>query len=97
MLVNRALPTNNVSPVVLAFIGLNIFYSLYSIPFDMKYLFAFADRAGFEFVANRCTFLQLKTNLSNGCLVTPTSLWTYFTVGLVNLCVSKPFSTLLVC
>ena len=60
MLVNRALPTNNVSPVVLAFTGLNIFYSLYSIPFDMKHLFAFADRAGFEFVTNRCTFLQLK-------------------------------------
>ena len=52
--------------MVLAFIGLNIFYSPYSIPFGMKYLFAFADRAGFEFVANRCTFLQLKINLSNG-------------------------------
>lgn len=51
-LVNRALPTNNISLVVLAFIGLHIFYNLYSIPFDMKYLFIFADRADFAFVAN---------------------------------------------
>lgn len=68
-LVNRALPTNNVSLVVLAFIGLNIFYNLYSISFDMKYLFVSADRAGLAFVANLqylYTFSQLKTNLSNG-------------------------------
>ena len=52
MLVNRALPTNNVSLVVLAFIGFNIFYNLYNIPFDVKYLFVFADRAGLAFVAN---------------------------------------------
>ena len=38
--------------MVLAFIGLNIFYSLYGIPFNMKYLFVFADRAGFAFVVN---------------------------------------------
>lgn len=38
--------------MVLAFIGLNIFYNLYNIPFDMKYLFVFADRTGLAFVAN---------------------------------------------
>ncbi|OCL11709.1 hypothetical protein AOQ84DRAFT_335487, partial [Glonium stellatum] len=52
MLVNRALPSNNVSLVVLAFVGLNIFYNLYKIPFDMEYLLVFADRAGLMFVAN---------------------------------------------
>jgi NAD(P)H-flavin reductase len=50
--VNKALPTNAVSLLVLAWIGLNIFYNLYRMPLSFMYLFVFADRCGIIFIAN---------------------------------------------
>ncbi|KAI0004776.1 hypothetical protein F4779DRAFT_599380 [Xylariaceae sp. FL0662B] len=50
--INRTMPSNDTSLFVLAFLGLNTFYHLYKFPFEARYLFAFADRAGLIFVAN---------------------------------------------
>lgn len=50
--INRTLPSNGTSLFVSAFLGLNIFYHLYQLPFELKYFFAFADRAGIIFVVN---------------------------------------------
>ncbi|KAI1413660.1 hypothetical protein F5Y13DRAFT_160821 [Hypoxylon sp. FL1857] len=51
-LINRTLPSNRTSLFVLAFLGLNVFYHLYQLPFELKYFFAFADRAGLIFIVN---------------------------------------------
>lgn len=51
-IVNKTLPTNAVSLLVLAWIGLNIFYSLYRMPLSFMYLFVFADRCGIIFITN---------------------------------------------
>ncbi|KAI1376858.1 ferric reductase like transmembrane component-domain-containing protein [Hypoxylon crocopeplum] len=51
-IINRTSPSNGTSLFVLAFLGLNIFYHLYQLPFDLKYFFAFADRAGIIFMVN---------------------------------------------
>ncbi|KAF2267938.1 hypothetical protein CC78DRAFT_530363 [Lojkania enalia] len=51
-IINKALPPNQVSLLVLAFLALNIFYNLYLIPFSLPYLFVFADRCGLIFSAN---------------------------------------------
>ncbi|KAI2613230.1 hypothetical protein GGR54DRAFT_615911 [Hypoxylon sp. NC1633] len=50
--INRTLPSNGTTLFVLAFFGLNIFYHLYRLPFELRYFFAFADRAGVVFVVN---------------------------------------------
>lgn len=49
---NKTLPTNAVSLLVLAWVGLNIFYNLYRMPLSFFYLFAFADRCGIVFISN---------------------------------------------
>jgi hypothetical protein len=51
-LIHKTLPTNAVSLLVLAWIGLNVFYNLYRMPLSFMYLFAFADRCGIIFIAN---------------------------------------------
>lgn len=50
--VNKTLPTNGTTIVILAFIGLNIFYTLFHINFNLFELFVLADRCGLVFVAN---------------------------------------------
>jgi NAD(P)H-flavin reductase len=51
-LIHKTLPTNAVSLLVLAWIGLNVLYNLYRMPLSFMYLFAFADRCGIIFIAN---------------------------------------------
>ncbi|OTB01358.1 hypothetical protein M426DRAFT_323508 [Hypoxylon sp. CI-4A] len=51
-IINRTLPSNGTSLFVSAFIGLNIFYHFYLCPLELKYFFAFADRAGIIFIVN---------------------------------------------
>ncbi|KAI2623950.1 ferric reductase like transmembrane component-domain-containing protein [Hypomontagnella submonticulosa] len=50
--INRTLPSNGTSLFVLAFLGLNIFYHLFLLPFESKYFFVFADRAGIICMVN---------------------------------------------
>jgi hypothetical protein len=50
--INKTLPPNSVSLLVLSFLLLNIFYNLYCMPLSMMYLFVFADRCGILFVVN---------------------------------------------
>jgi hypothetical protein len=49
---NKTLPANGTSIVILAFIGLNTFYTLFHIKFNVDELFVVADRFGLVFVAN---------------------------------------------
>ncbi|MCJ1438443.1 hypothetical protein MMC27_007832 [Xylographa pallens] len=49
---NRVLPSNSTSVVILLFIAINLFYTLYKVPFSISMLFVFADRASLVFVAN---------------------------------------------
>lgn len=49
---NKALPSNAVSLVLLAFFGLNVFYMFFRINFNMFESFVLADRFGLLFVAN---------------------------------------------
>ncbi|RMZ71472.1 ferric reductase transmembrane component [Pyrenophora seminiperda CCB06] len=49
---NKTLPTNAVSLLVLAWVGLIIFYNFYRMPMTFMYLFVFADRCGIVFIAN---------------------------------------------
>ncbi|RYO85603.1 hypothetical protein DL762_005119 [Monosporascus cannonballus] len=51
-LLNRSLPSNGTTMFVLAFYGLNLFYQLYALPLEGRYLVAFADRAGCVFIVN---------------------------------------------
>ncbi|KAI1454019.1 hypothetical protein F4805DRAFT_461178 [Annulohypoxylon moriforme] len=51
-LINRTLPSNGTSLFVLAFFGLNVFYQFYKIPLELRFFFAFADRAGIVFIVN---------------------------------------------
>ncbi|KAJ1337536.1 ferric-chelate reductase [Microdochium nivale] len=51
-LINKSLPANDTTVLVLAFLGLNAFYQCFHIPLDPKLLFIVADRAGLVFVAN---------------------------------------------
>lgn len=51
-LINRTLPSNGTSLFISAFLGLNVFYHLYQLPFESRYFFAFADRAGVMFIVN---------------------------------------------
>lgn len=49
---NKTLPTNGLSLLVLAWIGLIVFYNLYRMPLSFLYLFVFADRCGIVFISN---------------------------------------------
>lgn len=50
--VNKTLPTNAVSLLVLAWLGLIVFYNFYQMPLNFMYLFVFADRCGIIFISN---------------------------------------------
>jgi hypothetical protein len=49
---NKTLPSNGTSIVLIAFIGLNIFYTLFHINFNIFELFVLADRFGLVFAVN---------------------------------------------
>ncbi|KAF2712641.1 hypothetical protein K504DRAFT_208218 [Pleomassaria siparia CBS 279.74] len=51
-IINKTLPPNSVSLLVLAFLALNVFYNFYRMSLSSTYLFVFADRCGILFVAN---------------------------------------------
>ncbi|KAJ4378070.1 hypothetical protein N0V83_000901 [Neocucurbitaria cava] len=51
-LINKTLPTNAVSLLVVAWVALNVFYNLYRMPLSFMYLFVFADRCGIIFISN---------------------------------------------
>lgn len=51
-IINRALPSNGTTLLVLAYLGLNVFYQCYHSPWDPELLFVVGDRAGLVFVAN---------------------------------------------
>lgn len=51
-LINRSLPTNAISLLVLAYLGLNLFYNFYGMTYELMYIFSFADRCGLLFSAN---------------------------------------------
>ena len=46
------MPSNSTTLAVLVLLGINIFYTVYKIPFTISMLFVFADRASLVFVAN---------------------------------------------
>ncbi|MCJ1396599.1 hypothetical protein MMC18_009500 [Xylographa bjoerkii] len=50
--VNKVLPSNSTSVAILLLIVVNLFYTLYKVPFSISMLFVFADRASLVFVAN---------------------------------------------
>jgi hypothetical protein len=49
---NKTLPSNGTSIILLAFIGLNTFYTFFRIDFSIPELFVLANRCGLVFVAN---------------------------------------------
>ena len=49
---NKSLPSNAASLAIFSFLGLNVFYLLYRVPFALPHIFVLADRAGLLFVAN---------------------------------------------
>ena len=51
-IINKTLPSNGTTLVVLAFIGLQIFYTLFKTSLSISMLFVFADRTSLVFVAN---------------------------------------------
>ncbi len=51
-LVNKALPSNAYTIIIVGFIALNIFYTFFHINFTVLELFVFADRCGLVFAAN---------------------------------------------
>ena len=51
-LINKTLPSNGTTLVILAFIGLQIFYTLFKTSLSISMLFVFADRTSLVFVAN---------------------------------------------
>jgi NAD(P)H-flavin reductase len=51
-IINKTLPTNAVSLLVLSWLVLILFYNLYRMPLTFFYLFVFADRCGIIFIAN---------------------------------------------
>lgn len=51
-IVNKILPANAMSLTVIILISINIFYTLYRVPFTIPMLFVFADRSSLVFVAN---------------------------------------------
>lgn len=51
-IINKVLPSNLTSIMVLLFFGLNAFYLFYRVPMRIGLIYVFADRAGLMFVAN---------------------------------------------
>ena len=51
-IINKTLPSIGASLVVIAFIGLQLFYTLFRTPLSLSMLFVFADRTSLLFVAN---------------------------------------------
>ncbi|MCJ1456834.1 hypothetical protein MMC28_007199 [Mycoblastus sanguinarius] len=51
-IVNKTLPSNGTTLIVLAFIGLQVFYVFFRTPLSLSMLFVFADRTSLVFVAN---------------------------------------------
>ena len=51
-IINKNLPSNGTTLVVLAFIGLQIFYTFFKTSLSISMLFVFADRTSLVFVAN---------------------------------------------
>ncbi|KAH6616503.1 ferric reductase transmembrane component [Boeremia exigua] len=50
--VNKTMPANGVTLVVLLWTALIVFYNLYRMPLSFLYLFVFADRCGIIFISN---------------------------------------------
>ena len=50
--INKSLPSNRTTIAVLIFVALQVFYSLWNIPFSLSMLFIFADRTALVFIAN---------------------------------------------
>ncbi|MCJ1318481.1 hypothetical protein MMC15_003810 [Xylographa vitiligo] len=50
--IDKVLPSNSTSAVILLLFAINLFYTLYKVPFSISLLFVFADRASLVFVAN---------------------------------------------
>ncbi|KAF2828464.1 hypothetical protein CC86DRAFT_444678 [Ophiobolus disseminans] len=51
-IINKTLPTNAVSLLVLAWLALILFYNFYNMTLSFFYLFVFADRCGIIFISN---------------------------------------------
>ena len=51
-IINKTLPSNGTTLMVLAFLGLQIFYTFFQTSLSLSMLFVFADRASLVFVAN---------------------------------------------
>lgn len=51
-IINKTLPSNGTTLVVLAFIGLQVFYTFFKTTLSISMLFVFADRTSLVFVAN---------------------------------------------
>lgn len=51
-MINKTLPSNGTTLAVLAFIGLQVFYTFFKISLSLSMLFVFADRTSLVFVAN---------------------------------------------
>lgn len=51
-IINKTLPSNVTTLMVLAFVGLQIFYTFFNISLSLSMLFVFADRTSLVFVAN---------------------------------------------
>ena len=51
-IINKTLPSNGTTLMVLAFIGLQIFYTFFKTSLSLSMLFVFADRTSLVFVAN---------------------------------------------
>ncbi|KAL9576497.1 MAG: hypothetical protein Q9212_007049 [Teloschistes hypoglaucus] len=51
-LIDKTLPSNRATLAVLAFLGLQVFYTFYRVPLSIQTLFVFADRTSLLFVAN---------------------------------------------
>lgn len=50
--INKTLPSNGTSLLVLMFIALQVFYTLFKVPLSLSMLFVFADRTSLLFIAN---------------------------------------------
>ena len=51
-ILNKTLPSNGCSLLILGFIALQVFYTFYNVPLSTSMLFVFADRTSLVFVAN---------------------------------------------
>ena len=51
-IIKKVLPSNATTLIILALYAINIFYTIYKVPFTIPLLFIFADRTALVFVAN---------------------------------------------